>query len=283
VTGANRVTRSVLIIGSGVVGTALAGILKKQGETVEQWSARKLLACGPDLRGPELGKFDTIVHAGGPAGEAACLADPAGAFAAHYTLTQRLVEAVRRAEANARLVLLGTLAPDVGFYGPLKWAACAMAEAAADRGWRLTGWRLMLLDCGQIVGPGIPLGRGVLGEFLRNALRGYPISVQGDGSQTILATPLRALAELIAESKEETELRIAPVTRAVSVSEVARLCLGIAERLRPDAPRRSHVRQVFGPRPPSYMDPDAWVPTPIPDLGALLEEWASWALANGEA
>lgn len=255
-----------IVIGEGAVGLALWRALRGG---IQRLSARQVYdsayAFGDDT---------VLIHAGGPAGDRACRSDPAGAFAIHYTLTQRLA-AWSAAGRNRHLVLLNTVAPDAGFYAPMKRAACAAAIEAATRA---RGGHLLVLDCGTIVGPMMPIvgpNVGVVGAFLYAALSDGELAVEGTGEQTIRVTPIDDLVRLclaeLTHCHDSGPDRRGIVSPSVSVNALAATCAAFARTLNRKPPPVVY-RRPTGPVH-SYEDTPARKLTVTP-LDVTLRDWA---------
>jgi nucleoside-diphosphate-sugar epimerase len=154
-----------------------------------------------DFRAP-LGRFDLVVHA---ATDVAVTASPLDTFDTCVQGTRRVFEVA--AQAGARRVLLvssgavygrqppelpavpedfagapDTLAPSTA-YGQGKRAAEWLATSLAAS----HGLEVVTARCFAFVGPYLPLeAQFAIGNFLRDALAGRPLTIQGDG------TPLRS-------------------------------------------------------------------------------------------
>ncbi len=245
----------MLVIGMGRIGRMFRAL------NIDVVPAREFLdgdqAC--------LTSTDLVVHAAGPAGDAACCENPGGAFAAHYMLTDRLVDwALER--GDRRLVLLGTVAPNIGFYGPLKRAAIANAQR------RTVGEaqsRLLIIECGQVIGEGIdPLGSGVIGEFVLAAVKGQPIEVFG-GQQTIRYTSLHGLIDLICTNRWPNVRILSPVSPPIPVLDLAKICARIAY-LRFGV--LENIVEWTAPLTPSYEAPTGVI-LPVQDCATTLLKW----------
>lgn len=206
----------MLVIGRGHIGEALLF----GNRDVRLLSSRAYFAVNSTTRRSTLDAFDTIVHAAGPAGEVACCEHPAAAFAAHFTLVEHLVDWCIAGSGKHRLILIGTVAPNIGFYGPLKRAAIAYAERRIEYG------DLLVIECGQVIGPGAGED-GVIGKFLRAAVEGHRLQIAGDGTQTIRYTPLSNLVDLIGACTRNWPRNsiVSPVSLPVSLQEIARICI----------------------------------------------------------
>jgi hypothetical protein len=111
---------------------------------------------------------DTLIYAGGPAGNAACNADPEWALATHYTFPLYLAERLRWGHF-ARLVVFGTVLPETSLYGSLK--ALAAERLAATQDTLRPRGAILHLRCGQIIGPEMPVdGTGVVATWIRQAV-----------------------------------------------------------------------------------------------------------------
>lgn len=250
----------VAIVGSGRIGQALA-----------EAAPEALALSGRDLFAKRhvdgfLGEREIVIHAAGPAGEMICREDPAMAFALHYTLTQRLVE-WSLLNPTRRLILLGTVAPNVGFYGPLKRASIELATL-------INGSKISVVECGHIIGPGLSVtdsNAGVIARFVKGAVTGSRLVIVS-GEQTIRYTPMKSVIECIMALVEEPTARIlSPVSAPIPVSEVGRLCLKMASFMY-GVNRGVMVQGNQQGQPPSYEDPTG-IPVTVPDLSDVLLQW----------
>lgn len=257
---------TVAIVGGGRIGHALL----HGCPGAHLVSGRELLAKR-DLE-PLLQGASTVVHAAGPAGEAACKEDPALAFALHYTLTSRLVQWVD-VSPGRKLILLGTVAPNVGFYGPLKRAAiehafarCADAEGA-----------LCVVECGHVIGVGLPVSdrnAGVIARFVQGAVQGGRLVLAGGGEQQIRYTPLAELVTVVkqlVQGERAFNATWSPVSAPSSVADVARTCLNLA-RLLYEVDRGVMVDAPHRTFPPSYESPTGTL-IPVAPLPDVLIAW----------
>jgi nucleoside-diphosphate-sugar epimerase len=254
------------VVGEGRIGRALA--VGCPGAALI--SGRELLA----KRDPAslLGPAQTVVHAAGPAGEAACKEDPGLAFGLHFTLTERLMAWLQDAP-HRRLVLLGTVAPNVGFYGPLK-------RAAIDRAWSLRGedspGSLTVVECGHVIGVGLPVSdrnAGVVARFVQAAVQGGRLVLAGGGTQQVRYTPLAELTAVVKQVVLGTREpgTWAPVSPPVRVTDIARTCLNLA-RLLYEVDRGVMVGAPHRLTPPDYADPTG-VELPVAALPDVLIAW----------
>lgn len=257
---------TLAIVGGGRIGQALAVGLNRYRPTT--LGGRALLAKR-DLAA-SLGEATTVLHAAGPAGEAACKEDPGLAFALHYTLTERLVTWAL-AQPGRQLVLLGTVAPDVGFYGPLKRAAqaCALEHAPGA---------VLIIECGHVIGEGLPISdrnAGVIARFVQGALQGAQLQIAGGGEQMVRYTPVSSLIEVARTIVEPNGYPSAPVLSPVSgpltITEVGRTCLNLA-RLLYNVDRGVMVHAPHRALHPDYEDPTGAV-VAVPVLADVLVQW----------
>lgn len=253
-----------VIVGTGKIGTALAASVP--GRALTMLSGRAV------LEDPDLIPLDTdlVIHAAGPAGEGACQAAPALATALHETLTTRLVEWAI-VGSSRKLICLGTVAPAAGLYGSLKRTALAHARTYVNHVG--CGHRLLVIECGQVIGEGMPLGAldgGVVAAFLRRAIAGQRLVVNGQGTQTIRYTPLSSLVRVLAAIRQhwpKPEV-LSPVSYPVRIVDLARCCLRLVGREGWDPGASAHTDAATGL---SYTDPTG-EPVQVPDLEEVLRE-----------
>jgi nucleoside-diphosphate-sugar epimerase len=261
--------RRTVIVGTGRIGTALA--VPAPGRSLTMLSGRAV------LEDPDLIPLDTdlVIHAAGPAGEDACQADPAMATALHETLTTRLVEWAIVGPSR-RLICLGTVAPAAGFYGSLKRTALAHARTYVNHVG--CGHRLRVIECGQVIGEGMPLGAvdgGVVAAFLRRAMAGQRLLVNGQGTQTIRYTPLSSLVRVLAAIRlhwPKYEV-LSPVSEPITILDLARLCLRVAGRDVVSASASAHTDTTPAG---SYTDPTGEL-VPVAALDEVLAQWMTAA------
>lgn len=222
-----------------------------------------------------LGDATCVLHAAGPAGEAACVEDPAGAFTLHYGLTEQLAKWAAH-EPGRRIVLLGSVAPNYGFYGPLKRAAIHRAEdvLSAEHDGPLAA-KLTVIECGHVIGEGLPISdrnAGVVARFVKGALQGRQLVLAGGGTQTIRYTALHSLVLVLREVVGSAPLgtTVSPVSPPVTVEEVARTCLRLAQLLY--GVRAGVMIHGHQAPQPNYEDPTG-EPVPQPELHDVLVQW----------
>ena len=208
------------------------------------------------------GSFDALIHAAFQHGS------PSATFAGNLQGCRRMLELGRRAGAGRFLLLSSgavygpqevervpetwTGAPDLEAYGAAKRASEALGAAfQADGGPGFVAARGF-----AFLGPGLPLDRNfAAGNFIRDALAGGPIRIQGDG------TPLRSyLYAADAASWHWAMLARGAAGRAYNVgSPQALSILELAGRVRdllaPAAAIQVEGRPEPG-RPPSRYVPD---------------------------
>jgi hypothetical protein len=207
-----------------------------------------------------------VVHAAGPAGEAACCKAPVAAFELHYTLTERLADWA--AATGGTLILLGTVAPNVGFYGPLKRAAVCLARIRA-------GTAVGVVECGQIIGPGLPLygpGLGVVGLCIQRAVRGGVLEVPVGAHTTLRCTPLSAVVEAVAHLRTPGPhpATVSPVSEPGTLGEIVRV---VQREALLRYGQQAILREPAGPHGlVSYTDPTG-EPYPVPPLATMIGEW----------
>lgn len=245
----------VMVIGSGRLGTLIG--MRCQRVT-RRCSGRAFLTM---LKAPE--QIRTLVYAAGAAGDRRCLADPELALRLHVTGVQHALDWLHDTWVE-QVILLGTLAPLVGFYGPLK-------QLSMDYAWvrTLPHESLTILELGQVIGSGVPIGEGndgVIAKALATGLGKGTIQILGDGTQLIRVTPLSDLIGIIDLLSSATGIRriLAPVSQGFPVSAI------IQTLARLGAPCQS----VLDPTLPqvSYRDPTCDV-IPVTPLAKTLQEW----------
>jgi hypothetical protein len=191
---------TVLVIGQGAVGRALVTGLRKRKLPVRAESIRGLMAWVSEEDQTEIMRttdafshIETVIYAGGPAGEAACRRDPIWAFQDHYRAVMDWVEWVGEpgGYGRRRLILIGTTST-AGFYGSLKQLAL---EHARDRTLPLSlSGNILALRCGQIIGPEMPVdGTGVVATWVRQAVRGEGLAVHDERRAPLQAALIPAL------------------------------------------------------------------------------------------
>lgn len=253
------------VIGTGQIGKAL---VRTAGRSkVQNISGRDLIGRTGLIQDNAL-----IVHATGPAGEQASKEDPGRAFGMHYTLVMELVEWLGNHE-DARLILLGSVAPNLGFYGPLKRAG---VRAAQDQSRILNAsHRLLVIECGHVIGEGLNISSpvaGVVARFMRAAVEGGRLIIAGHGEQTIRYTPLEVLIDLIlAVGRNWPKVPVvSPVSSPVRVIDVARTCLRLSN-LAFGIDKGVIIHSAL-PSAPSYEDPTG-ESFAVPDLTDVIFQW----------
>jgi nucleoside-diphosphate-sugar epimerase len=209
-----------------------------------------------------------VVHAAGPAGETPCVANPGAAFAQHYVLTDLLVDWLQQ-HLDRHLVLIGTVAPNTGFYGPLKRAAIAHARLRTAR-----PRRLLVVECGQLIGLGVDAKvSGVVGKFVEAAVAGRRPHVAHGGRQTIRYTTLGVLIDILCRVGTEwpASETVSPVSRPVPVVEIAHLCARLAHLL--FATPEDVLVDDDDRLSESYEEPTGLVLPGVPELAATLTRW----------
>lgn len=257
-----------MIVGTGRLGAALSVGL--HALRPQQLSGRELLAKREVASA--LGEVRCVIHASGPAGEQACREDPGLAFALHYTLTERLLEwAVAE---GRRVILLGTVAPLVGFYGPLKRAAVERAFTLVP-GDVATAERVTVVECGHVVGEGLPIrdrNAGVVARFVAGALTGQALPLAGSGAQRLRYTPVSTLVQLLAQVVRQAPKvpTLSPVSEPVTVMDVARMTIRLADLLH--GVNRATMVPAQAVSQPDYIDPTGQL-YPVPALHDVLVPW----------
>ena len=194
--------------------------------------------------------FDAVVHAAIHVDAATIAENPIPTLDTAVDGTRRVLDLARAAGARRFLfvssgAVYGTQPPELGcipedFRGA---PDCASADAVYAEGKRIGetmcacyhrayGLEIAIARCFAFVGPHLPLDRHfAIGNFLRDALRGGPVVVEGDG------TPMRSYMHaadltvwLLALLTRGTPGRVYNVgaSRAVSIAEVARLVASAA-------------------------------------------------------
>ncbi len=258
--------RPMAVVGMGRIGRALEHTHPKPTLV----SGRAALATR-DL-GELLGPAEIVVHAAGPAGEAVCLKDPGAAFGLHYTLTERLMTWTR--ERNTRtLILLSTVAPNVGFYGPLKRAAAKLAQRIALTNHDVD--QLTVIEAGHVIGEGMSVHEspGVVARFIAAALTHGAIRVPGPGV-TIRFTPLRDLLATVHDVAYVPAVRpiaLAPVSIPIEVREVAQTVAKLVSLMYQREPASIREDSALS-QSPSYEDPLGDI-VPVKPLAETLMTW----------
>ena len=156
--------------------------------------------CDVTLALPNLGKFDSVLHFASLASPKDYLANPIETLDTGSLATRNLLEAAR--ESNARFLVTSTSEcygdprehPQVETYwgnvNPIGLRSCydeskRFAEASTMAWHRVYGLRTNIARIFNTYGPRMALHDGrVVPAFLDQALRGEPITIFGDGSQT---------------------------------------------------------------------------------------------------
>jgi nucleoside-diphosphate-sugar epimerase len=262
----------LVVIGTGRLGKAIhegLGVPLRP----QLFSGRDVAAKLHRLDGV-LGEATCVIHAAGPAGEAACVEDPAGAFTLHYGLTEQLAKWALH-EPGRHIILLGTVAPNQGFYGPLKRAAINRAEDLLSQDISSMGERLTVVECGHVIGEGLPISdrnAGVVARFVKGALQGRQLVLAGGGVQTLRYTALPQLVTLlhnVVTVPQETST-LSPVSRPVAIQDVARTCLRLAELLY--GVRSATMIHGHQSPQPNYEDPTG-EPVVQPEMHDVLVGW----------
>lgn len=260
--------KRVCIVGHGRIGRALA-LAKPKPDSV---SGRALVgAADRDFPGL-LADAEVVVHAAGRSGEAVAVKDPVGAFALHFTLTERLVRWTL-AQPSRQLILIGTVAPDVGFYGPLKRAAVRTAQRMMAAG-EATDGQLFVVEAGHVIGEGMSVhdSPGVVARFIASAVTGQPLVVPTQ-PVTIRLTPLDSLVKTIMNLIHVPDVHptvVAPVSEAERVVDIAKRVATLVGSMRDQAP----VPLIADARMnrPSYAEPLGAI-VPVRPLSDTLFRW----------
>jgi len=223
---------------------------------------------------PPPGRFDLVIHGAAESSQQGHVGDHRHMFDTIVDGTRRTLSLARAAEARSYLLLSSgavygrqpasvshvtesfTGAPDVSdpssAYGEGKRAAEVMTVVEA----KATGLSARLARCFAFVGPHLPLdAHFAIGNFVRDALAGGPIRIQGDGTAVRsylytadLAVWLWTLALAPNASGPYNVGSEAPLT----ILETARL---VASVCAPDAPAAIEVlgRSLTGAPPHRYV------------------------------
>lgn len=257
----------LVVVGMGRIGRALADLTPKP----TLLSGRAVLST-PDLD-DLLGPTQTVVHVAGPAGEAVCLRDPGGAFGLHYLLTERLALWARE-QPSRRLILVSTVAPNAGFYGPLKRAAVRLAQRLLMAPEAELADPLTVIEAGHVIGEGMSIHEspGVVAQFIAAAMTGGQIRVPSP-EITIRFTPLSDLLQIIGHVASTSAARppvLSPVSWAIPVRDVAKSVTSIIAVRYQRKP--AVIIEDASLRAPSYADPTGEV-LPVKPLGETLMTW----------
>jgi nucleoside-diphosphate-sugar epimerase len=254
------------IVGRGRIGLALEATHPKP----PVFSGRTLLGLSLADFETFVADYDHLVHVAGPAGEAICLRDPTVAFDLHYRLTERLALWAQH-KATRHLTLLSTVAPDVGFYGPLKRAAVRMAQRLLHSP---ECDQLTVIEAGHVVGKGMSVHQspGVVARFIAAAMLGEPLAVP-DRTVLLRFTPLATLRETVLRVVQvpiEQPPMLAPVSAPTDIREVAALVARLVGlvRQRPPVP----LVPQYARRGPDYTDPLGDL-VPVRGLAETIMEW----------
>lgn len=236
-----------------------------------------LILHGGDVRSfrfPE-GPFAVCIHAATEGDPRVMAGDPLGAFDVNVEGTRRVLEFARLAGVRRFLftssgAIYGPQPPELeripehscggpdptdtqstyGIAGEAKRAAESLCALYA----RQFEIETVIARCFTFVGPGLPLdGKFAIGNFIRDALAGGPIGVQGDGTayrSYLYASDLavwlwtilfRGASGQAYNVGSEVEMSIAAVAQAVSDSVTPRLPVEVA---RPAGPGQRPSRYV---------------------------------------
>jgi nucleoside-diphosphate-sugar epimerase len=258
----------VAIVGRGRIGRHLAKAAFPAAPALfsgrEAFAAKRL----DDL----LGDIDLVIHAAGPAGDAVSAMNPALAFALHYTLTDRLASWAFQSK-HRRLILLGTLAPNEGFYGPLKRAAIARVQHLQVH-YEMPE-ALHVIELGHVIGEGMSVHEspGVVARFIQAAVTSGTLRVPPPPGPAIRFTPLASLVEtvikLVAVPIEHPAV-LSPVSPPIYLRDLAQNIVTLARTMygkEADIVESAQVGQGA-----SYADPTGVV-LPIKPLSMTLMAW----------
>jgi nucleoside-diphosphate-sugar epimerase len=218
----------VIVVGGGRLGKALQHSVVGRGKA--PLSGRAL--CDAHNFNQRLEGATTVIHAAGPAGEAVCRRDPGMAFSLHYVLSERLALWARE-QPDRRLIFLGTVAPDVGFYGPVKRAACRVAQRLIlDMEKGEGSEQLTVVECGHVIGEGMSVHEspGVAAQFIAQAMTSGTLLVPVAPAPTIRVTPLSTLLDLVGKLcvvPGMTSPVLSPVSEPIDIRDLARRIAGI--------------------------------------------------------
>lgn len=254
------------IIGAGRIGQ----ILQKTNPRAKTIGGRAALALGS--MDDAIGDVDLAIHAAGPAGEAVSVRDPGTTFALHYTLTERLVAWVQRS-SHRRLILLGTVAPNVGFYGPLKRAVIRMAhERMGEPGGPKNA--VTIIECGHVIGRDMSVHEspGVVAKFIHGAVTDGLLQVP-DLPVAIRVTPVASLVETVDRVVHvpiEHPSVLSPVSEPVFLRDLAHMVARLADIIYDKRPEIVATATLAGRY--SYADPTGEM-LPVQPLAVTLQEW----------
>jgi dTDP-glucose 4,6-dehydratase len=207
------IVRHLISGAAGFIGSHLCERLIADGETVVGLDnlitgSRKNIAhlkmdfheCDVTGSIPDLGKFDHVWHLASLASPKEYLAHPIETLESGSTATRNMLEIARR--DGARFLVTSTsecygdplVHPQVETYwgnvNPIGWRSCydeskRYAEALTMAYHRTHGVRTNIARIFNTYGPRMALNDGrVVPAFLDQALRGQPLTIFGDGSQT---------------------------------------------------------------------------------------------------
>jgi UDP-glucose 4-epimerase len=212
---------------------------------------------------------DAVIHAAGTGGEADCLADPTRSLLTHVYGTHLLLEQIRKHEI-ARFIFTSTIAvygtyqqrpmplteemdprPDE-FYGALK--------ATAEREIIDSG-RFQIFRLANVYGYGsgmFSLSSGVAGKFVQLIAEGKPLTVFGDGAQSIdyvhIDDVCRAYEAALTEPDGRNFILNVGGGTPVSIRDLADIAARAAEA---ETGRRPEIR--YEPAPADKIWPDRWL------------------------
>ena len=240
----------------------------------ESWDAANRLATDPaiqfvrhDVRTlPDLGRFAFVIHAAAPASAQAHAADPQGTLGTIVEGTRRVLELASEA-GTKRLLFLSSGAvygrqppelerlsetspfqPDPRPYAEGKRAAEQLCVQSARE-----GFAPVIARGFAFVGPGLPLdGPFAIGCFIRDALKGGPIRIEGDGTPLrsyLYASDLAAwLWTMLFKGKPAHPYNVGG-EQAISIAELAKT---VARVLAPGA-RIEITGKTTGAKPERYV------------------------------
>lgn len=234
---------------------------------------------------PSIGAFDLCVHAATDVGDSLRPSDPLHVFDSIVAGTRRVLDlalaaGTRRFLHTSSGAVYGTQPPGLdaiaesytgapstllpaAAYGNGKraaeWLAAAYSAQAAAGGLAACNARIFAL-----LGPGLPLDGGfAAGNFIRDALAGRPIRVQGDGRPLrsyLYAADLSAWLLRLLEAAPPASAYNVGSARAVSIAELAHAVSAASGR---DLPVQIAVPHV----------PSAPVPRYVPDVRKAHEDF----------
>jgi UDP-glucose 4-epimerase len=242
--------------GAGFIGASLVRALEERGDRVRVLDDGR--ACGlgnldgtsaeilsgdllsVDL-GPALQDVDSVVHLAAQTGVGASIQDPETDFRENVTGTLRLLEAVRR--SSTRRVVLASSAAVIGrgpvpadeHVAPRPSVPYGAAKLAAEG--YLTAYHHTYGLCTTSVrfanayGPFAAHKTSVVASFIRRALNGEPLLINGDGSQTRDFVHVDDLVQALVRVLDAPGERVAGAVfhagcgRETSVLDLARLVI----------------------------------------------------------